>query len=166
MEARNESEEEEAHSTPARTKQAAAAGGVGRDGGGGRGGEGQIGGRNREGNSTTAEEVASTPAPRTHQGTRLLFLLLRNSRRSLSCLLSWLLPPTAGQTAPPWARSAVSSADPNAQALPRHPAPTKVDRPRPARQKTRRCPCQYQRSLPVRVASGTSFLLGSFQPSE
>ena len=30
---------------------------------------------------------------------------MRNSRRSLSCLLSWLLPPTAGQTAPPWAHS-------------------------------------------------------------
>ena len=85
---------------------------------------------------------------------------MRNSRRSLSCLLSWLLPPTAGQTAPPWARSAVSSADPNAQALPRHPAPTKVDRPRPARQKTRRCPCPCQRSLPVRVASGSSSPLG------
>ena len=79
---------------------------------------------------------------------------MRNSRRSLSWLLSWLTrPPTPGwgDLLPLGHRG-----DRQNPAPPRTPAPSRVDRPHIARQRLAAASCPYQRSLPVRVASGTS----------
>ena len=79
-----------------------------------------------EARDESEEEEAHAPStPRTHKGTRLLFVFLRNPRRSLSWLLSWLTrPPTPG-----WGDLLPLGRRDDSQnpAPPRHPAPTQVD---------------------------------------